>query len=40
MMLHGELPGEASILNDLLLFFIVALVFVGTMLAAAGVLAH
>ena len=40
MSLHRELPGEASILNDVLWLFIVAGLFVGVMLAAAGVLAH
>jgi hypothetical protein len=37
---RGCNPGEASILNDVLLFLIVAMLFSGVLLAAASVLAH
>ena len=38
--LHGELSREGSIMTDVLLFFVVAMLFSGIMLAAASVLAH
>jgi hypothetical protein len=38
--LRGERPGEAGIMNDVLLFLVVAMLFNGIMLAAASVLAH
>jgi len=40
MMLHGELPGEASILSDLLLFVCMAAFATGIVLAAASLLAY
>jgi hypothetical protein len=38
--LHGELPGEAGMLSDVLLFVCVAMLLSGIMLAAASVLAN
>jgi hypothetical protein len=40
MRLHGERPGEAAILNDVLLFSIVAMFCSGILMAAASVLAY